>query len=320
MECQAQINRTALTDSPMPDLSIYTGHALNEFANDVALALEAEGFKVASTTETRYGKSVTLRISWRRIYIGTMRQNLWERKQPFACLYRFPDPNRVAVAHIPENFDVEAFARDHGCDPAMLQVNSERDNSYLWVRDKATTLRLMRSWARSIDAMLFGHADDVGADELEKDLSAILKDESKPATERLAEVAIRLGQGKFRSALEQEFDNTCAVSGLTVGPVLRASHIVPWRVASPVERRDPNNGLLLSANVDALFDRYLISFRPDGEVMYSDFLNGHDKTLLGPIGSLLVRPSARRADYLRRHNEEFEKREGERSRYAYTSS
>ncbi|MDR8048034.1 HNH endonuclease [Burkholderia cenocepacia] len=259
---------------------------------------------------------MTLRITWRDIYIGQMRENLWNDKPPFACLYRFPHRTRLSIAAAPAGFDKHVFAREHRCDPDMLLVTTDGGESYLRVRDKATTLDLMREWARTIDKALFWHTDAVGEKGLEDDVSSILNDQSKSPTERLAEVAVRLGQGKFRTDLEQEFGTRCAVTGLTIVPVLRASHIVPWRTANHDERRDPNNGLLLSANVDALFDRYLISFRPDGVVMYSSFLNGHDKRNLGPIGNLLVPPSELRAGYLRRHNEAFETLERERRRYA----
>lgn len=295
----------------------YSGKEPNEFAKDVIAALRAEGFEVEPTPRKTYGKSMTVRITWRGIYVGQMREDLWEND--FACLNRFPHRTRRSVAKAPVGFDKNVFARERHCDPGMLEVHADGSGSYLWVRDKTTALGLMRDWARTIDETFFGHTDDVGEQQLENDVRSILQDESKSPTERLAEVAVRLGQGKFRTDLEQEFGTTCAVTGLTIAPVLRASHIVPWRTASHDERRDPNNGLLLSANVDALFDRYLISFRPDGEVMYSSFLNGHDKRNLGPIGNLRVPPSELRAGYLRRHNEAFENLERERRRYAGTA-
>jgi len=41
---------------------------------------------------------------------------------------------------------------------------------------------------------------------------------------------------------------------------LKASHIKAWKdCTSTQERLDSNNGLLLCANHDALFDQYLIS-------------------------------------------------------------
>ena len=51
--------------------------------------------------------------------------------------------------------------------------------------------------------------------------------------------------------------------------VLRASHIKPWRACSDKDRLDPNNGILLSANLDALFDSGLISFDDNGKILIS---------------------------------------------------
>jgi len=303
----------------MPNLSNYTGRELNAFANGVIHALEAEGFEVASTPERRYGQSKALRITWRGVYIGLMRENLWGGNPRLACLYRFPDTDRLSIAKAPDGFDKDVFARQHDCDVAMLHMGLHDGESYLYVRDEVTTLELMRDWARRIDKIFFELGDGVEEERLQRDLDSILQDKSKSLTERLAEVAIRLGQGKFRADLEQEFRSACAVTGLTVSPVLRASHIVPWRDSNDEERRDPNNGLLLSANMDALFDRYLITFRPDGEVVCSAFLNGHDQRGLGPIGDLLKPPSPSRAGYLRRHNAEFDRLERKRSEYASAS-
>ena len=52
--------------------------------------------------------------------------------------------------------------------------------------------------------------------------------------------------------------------------LLIASHIVPWRDADDSERLDVDNGILLSPNYDALFDRHLISFNDDGQIMLSE--------------------------------------------------
>jgi hypothetical protein len=124
----------------------------------------------------------------------------------------------------------------------MLEVHGDGSGSYLWVRDKTPALRLMRDWARTIDETFLAHTDDVGEEQLANDVRSILEDKSKSLTERLAEAAVRLGQGKFRTDLEQEFGTTCAVTGLTMAPVLRASHIVPWRTVNHHKRRDPSNG------------------------------------------------------------------------------
>lgn len=82
----------------------------------------------------------------------------------------------------------------------------------------------------------------------------------------------RIGQSKFRKALEGVWDGRCAVTGECQQELLRASHIKPWSVSSSKECTDANNGFLLSAEMDALFDSGLITFRNDGELICSQTL------------------------------------------------
>lgn len=94
-------------------------------------------------------------------------------------------------------------------------------------------------------------------------------------TERHAVVNARLGQGKFREALLKR-SPACALTGCDVPEALRASHIKPWRDATNEERLDADNGLLLRADIDALFDVGLITFDEDGVLVPSTEL-GTDK-------------------------------------------
>jgi hypothetical protein len=50
----------------------------------------------------------------------------------------------------------------------------------------------------------------------------------------------------------------------------------PWKASNDDERLDPENGLLLAAHVDALFDRGLISFASNGKIMISDAISPAD--------------------------------------------
>jgi predicted restriction endonuclease len=87
-----------------------------------------------------------------------------------------------------------------------------------------------------------------------------------PETEREELIKSRLGQGRFRRDLLKVRDR-CYVTGLASVGFLRASHIKPWSESTNAERLDPHNGLLLSPNIDMLFDRALISFENDGRIL-----------------------------------------------------
>lgn len=68
-------------------------------------------------------------------------------------------------------------------------------------------------------------------------------------------VVQRIGQNLFREAPIDYWQGCCAVTGLDVLQLLRASHIKPWAVcASDEERLDVFNGLLLAPTLTRLFD------------------------------------------------------------------
>ena len=93
-------------------------------------------------------------------------------------------------------------------------------------------------------------------------------------------VKTRVSQGSFRRLLLLE-RHQCNLCDITTTSVLRASHIKEWSESSREERIDANNGLLLCANHDALFDRHQISFNPEsGDICISDSINSEQRTAL----------------------------------------
>ena len=92
----------------------------------------------------------------------------------------------------------------------------------------------------------------------------------------------RVGQQKFREAMLDYWGGACAVTAVALPEVLRASHAKPWvECASDAERLDVFNGFLLVANLDALFDRFLISFDDDGGLLISPTLTDEIRSRLG---------------------------------------
>lgn len=102
------------------------------------------------------------------------------------------------------------------------------------------------------------------------------------ATEAERVTVQRVGQDVFRRALIDYWQGRCAVTGLDIVPLLRASHIKPWAdCASDAERLDVFNGLLLAPQLDALFDGGWISFDDAGKLIICKDLSGEQKALLG---------------------------------------
>lgn len=91
----------------------------------------------------------------------------------------------------------------------------------------------------------------------------------------------RVGQDVFRAALLDYWGGACAVTGLALPDVLRASHAKPWAdCESDEERLDVFNGFLLVAHLDALFDRGLITFEAGGGIVIASCLAADHRALL----------------------------------------
>jgi len=113
-------------------------------------------------------------------------------------------------------------------------------------------------------------------------------------TQRMAIVQSRIGQGQFRADVLQHWGHRCAVTSCALPDMLRASHIKPWRDSNNVERLDANNGLALVPNLDAAFDRGLITFEDIGDIKLSPHFSPADAKLLGiDTGQHLVRVRVR---------------------------
>jgi putative restriction endonuclease len=109
------------------------------------------------------------------------------------------------------------------------------------------------------------------------------------STEAERLVIQRVGQDLFRSGLLDYWEGRCAVTGLAVPELLRASHIKPWADCdTDSERLDVFNGLLLSPNLDAAFDRGFITVEDDGAVVVSPRLSSEARQTLGLASPLKV--------------------------------
>lgn len=273
--------------------------------------LRAGGFTVTPTPFARgdVQRKNVWRISWRFEYVGQAAPGLWNKGTPM--LYRFMrwEKSRKGFP-CPKPFDLQAFSRERGCTPAALRPEPEsQGESYLHVRTVDAALKLLRYSASRIDDSLYASTLRDAPTALLEDLAAIESDWTLSESERRVFRDARCGQGKFRSDLDEEFGG-CGATGLNERAALRASHIVPWSTASKPEKTDPQNGLLLSANVDALFDRYLLTFRPDGTLSLSSTISASDRIKLGlsrMLHASFVNPA--RGRYLARHNAIFDERD-----------
>ncbi|WP_256662850.1 HNH endonuclease [Pseudomonas sp. URMO17WK12:I11] len=115
-----------------------------------------------------------------------------------------------------------------------------------------------------------------------------LSEQAHSDTERDALIKARIGQSGYRDDLLAYWGG-CAVTDCCVPELLRASHIKPWHAASPAERLDPFNGLLLTPNLDLAFDRGLISFDDHGQILLGEDLDPDSARALNITPSLRLR-------------------------------
>ena len=136
-----------------------------------------------------------------------------------------------------------------------------------------------------------------------------IKTYKKPnVTERSGLVTNRVGQGYYRQEILKKWNNKCGVTGISIKEILISSHIVPWSKSNEDERLDPENGILLSPNIDSLFDRHLISFKDSGKIIISNKLSSSEIDKLGVNSQMkLSHVSNGMKKYLSRHRKELKK-------------
>ena len=132
----------------------------------------------------------------------------------------------------------------------------------------------------------------------------ILSSSHLEVTERQAIVKSRIGQGQFRENLLSKYGK-CVITGVDIPQVLVASHIKPWAACDNRERLDINNGFILSATYDRLFDSGLISFNERGNLLIAKFINNINRDLLSLDSKreYQIGYSTSMRDYLQYHND-----------------
>lgn len=121
-------------------------------------------------------------------------------------------------------------------------------------------------------------------------------------------------QRMFRNNLIAEYGCKCMICGIENIELLIASHIKPSKDCDVHEKINNNNGLILCANHDKLFDRYIITFKFDtGKIEISDKLSQKDKEKLGINDNIKLDEkimNEERTTFLALHNIEYHNKNG----------
>jgi putative restriction endonuclease len=129
----------------------------------------------------------------------------------------------------------------------------------------------------------------------------VLKEDIGDTTKSI-QTKIRIGQEKFRKNL-LKYLKVCPITGIDEKRILLASHIKPWSVSTNEERLDIYNGFIFSPTIDKLFDKGLITFENNKELIISPTLS---EVNIGSIGIVagkkyLKLPIEDRMSYLEFH-------------------
>jgi hypothetical protein len=123
-------------------------------------------------------------------------------------------------------------------------------------------------------------------------------------TSKSIQTKIRIGQEKFRKNLLKHL-KVCPITGIDETRILLASHIKPWAVSTNEERLDIYNGFIFSPTIDKLFDKGLITFENNKELIISPTLSEVNIASIGIVGGkkYLKLPIENRMSYLEFHRE-----------------
>jgi hypothetical protein len=195
---------------------------------------------------------------------------------------------------------------------AMCQEVGRRDEAghFVWsLRPQLARALALAGWEEpEIDGpealAVAGAADELASEPGHAELAE---------TTRRALINARVGQGGFRKRMLRLWGGRCAVTGLGVQEALTASHALAWQHSDNHQRLDEHNGLLLSATLDRLFDRGLISFSDGGDLLASPHLDAHELVIAGLSSSARLRLLPPRClPYLAEHRKRFGFEAGER--------
>lgn len=145
----------------------------------------------------------------------------------------------------------------------------------------------------------FGSAYDEN-NELKKRYNYLRENEIKEKY-RILPVKLRIGQEQYRKDLIY-VHKTCQLCGMEHEELLIASHIKDYSKSDNKECVDFENGLLLCRNHDGVFDRGLITFTDEGEILISSNLNEEDIEKLDILEGQ-INLSEKQKEYMQWHRE-----------------
>jgi len=135
----------------------------------------------------------------------------------------------------------------------------------------------------------------------EEDAEVIFGEELRAEIKGRDTYLYRIYKNQLKNESDEKLgDIKCMLEKLSY-PSLVASHIKPFICSKESEAYDPNNGLLLSRNMDILFDQGYISFKENGVIILSDRLDDELKGCLNRYSLELMFIDDKRNEYMNYH-------------------
>jgi len=149
-----------------------------------------------------------------------------------------------------------------------IQENGDGNQSYLFEISKELFEALMVLGGDDDRVTLTDDFEAIQNTQEVEWVSSKITDDTERETTATNIVASRKGQGLFKSRITY-VENSCRVTGAKGQKHLIACHIKPWAESDNIEKLDGYNGLLLSPHIHLLFDKGLLSFSDDGDLLIS---------------------------------------------------
>lgn len=150
------------------------------------------------------------------------------------------------------------------------EVNSVREKAekISFIKRKYNQVGYLWNFLKKLDDLVIVNEELC----FEEDAQVIFGEELKIRKNGRDAYLHRIYKNQLKNEVDEKLgDIKCMIERLSF-PSLVASHIKPFVQSEENEAYDPNNGLLLSRNMDVLFDQGYISFEDNGKIIFSEWL------------------------------------------------
>lgn len=169
---------------------------------------------------------------------------------------------RCDVTVHPQSAELDYEAHEEFNIEQQLYIGTARIGFADADRSRMATLEWRPKGRKSFKALPFRSAKLVIPDEKEYHLP------QAKASQKLSKRRDRPGQAQFRTRLKGAYKHRCCITDCDVSDVLEGAHIDEYRSAAS---NNLKNGLLLRADIHALFDRNLLAIEPSTHAIHVGF-------------------------------------------------